>query len=161
LDKLKRLNQNLAQKKYRSENWYKARNTLIKWHERIENKRAYFLWNLARYYAKNFEKVTIQKWPLNKEIKYAIDNKTARRLCDGAYGKFIQMLKHKCNESGTEFIERKELSWQTEIERLTEQAKMEELTRVLRESKKAVNRKYHARFKYLETACERLMMLRI
>ncbi|MCJ7778045.1 MAG: hypothetical protein MUP16_07020 [Sedimentisphaerales bacterium] len=147
--------------KYCSKNWFKARYTLRKWHEHIENKRDYFLWNLARYYAENFERVTIQKWPLNKEIEYAIDNKTARKLCDGAYGKFVQMLKHKCNELGTEYIERKDLSWQKEIERLTEQAKLEKLLTVLREAKKAVKRKSHARFRYLETALERLTTLRI
>jgi len=147
--------------KHCSKNWYKARHTLRKWHEHIENKRAYFLWNLARFYAENYQKVTIQKWPLSKEIEYAIDNKTARKLCDGAYGKFVEMLKHKCNELGTEFIERKDLSWQKEIERITEQAKMQQLQKVLRKVKTAVKKNCPARYRYLKTACERLTMLRI
>lgn len=144
-----------------SNNWYKARHTLRKWHEKIKNKRAYYLWHQARFYAENYERVTIQKWPLSKEIEYSTDNKTARKLCDGAYGLFVKMLKHKCNELGTEFIERKDLSWQKEIERITEQAKMQQLLKVLRKAKAAVKRNYPARFKCLVTACERLTMLRI
>ena len=95
-----------------SKNRDKADYTLAKFHEHVANKRSYFLWHLARMYAENYKKVIVQKWPLKKEIEYAVDNKTARKLCDGAYGKFVQYLKHKCNELGTEFIERKDLSWQ-------------------------------------------------
>jgi len=147
--------------KYSSKNWYKARHTIRKWHERIANKRAYYLWNLARFYAGNYKRVIINKWPIAKEIEYATDNKTARKLCDGAYGLFVNMLKHKCNELGTEFIIRKDLSWQNEIDRITEQAKMEQLEKLLRETKKTVKRNNRARFRYLETAFERLTMLRI
>ena len=145
----------------RSDNGWKAKHTLSKWHEHIERKRDYFLWHLARMYAENFETVIVQKWPLKKEIQYAVNNKTAKRLCDGAYGKFIHHLKFKCEELGTEFIERKDLQWQQTIDRLTEQAKMENLQKILRQARQAVRRNYRARFRYLKTACERLITLRI
>lgn len=148
-------------KKHCSKNWYKARDTLRKHHEHIAKKREYWLWHLARYYADNYEKVTIQKWPLSKEIEYAIDGKAAINLIDGAYGKFCQMLKFKCQETGTELIERKDLLWQKQIENLTQKAKTEGLQSILRQARQAVKRNSLARFRYLTTACEQLTMLRI
>ncbi len=145
----------------RSKNGMKAKRTLNKWHKHIARKRDYFLWHFARMYAENYEKVIVQKWPLKKEIQYAVNNKTARRLCDGAYGKFIDHLKFKCKELGTEFEERKDLQWQRTIERLTEQAKLEKLQRILRQARQAVKKNYRVRFKYLKMDCERLTMLRI
>lgn len=147
--------------KYSSKNREKAKYTLSKFHEHIANKRSYFLWHVARMYAENYAKVIVQKWPLKKEIEYAVDNKTARRLCDGAYGKFIQHLKHKCNELGTEFIERKDLSWQKEIERLTEQANLETLARLLRQAKKTLKCQNPARLAYLKTDLKRVETLRL
>jgi len=123
---------------YRSKNWYKAKHTLAKFHEHLAEKRSYFLWNLARYYVDRYDKIVVNKWPMKQAIEYAVEHKTARKLCDGAYSKFIHMLKHKCNEFGKEFEERKDLLWQKEVDRLMDVAETESLRRMIRLTRTAI-----------------------
>jgi len=89
---------------YHSNNWKKAKYTLAKFHEHLKNKRDNFLWLIARHYAEKYDIITVPNWPLKKQIEYAVDNKTAIRLTDGAYGKFVKMLEHKCNEFDSQLI---------------------------------------------------------
>jgi transposase len=119
-------------------NRIKARRTLARFHEHIRSKRDYFLWTVARFYAANYRVVTVPKWPLKEEIHYAVDSTTARKLCDSAYGRFIEMLKHKCKEFGTELIERKDKEWQRKTERAQEMRELENLQAVLRKARKAL-----------------------
>ncbi len=159
--RLKRLSRSLSKKKPGSNNRRKARHTLAKHHEHIRNKREYFLWSVARYYALNYGSVTVPKWPLEKKIQYAVSSRAARKLCDSAYGRFVEMIEHKCNELGTQFNQRKDAQWQIEIENLTEVAKREKLSVILRKAKKAVRRSYRGRLMSLETDCEQLTTLQI
>jgi transposase len=119
-------------------NRIKARHTLAMFHEHIRNKRDYFLWAVARLYAANYKIVTVPKWPLDKKIQYAVTSETARKLCDSAYGRFVEMLRHKCRELGTELIERKDVQWQEEMQKANQVQELEQLQVVLRKCRKAL-----------------------
>jgi putative transposase len=161
LSELQRLSRNLSRKKLGSRNRWKAKRTLRKWHDHIRNRRDYFLWGLARFYATNYKAVTVYERLWRYKIEYALTAHEAIRLCDGAYARFAQMLEHKCNEFGTSFILRKDQKWQREKEQLTERAKREALAQLLRKARRAVQRNYLRRFRSLEQDCKRLTMLRI
>ena len=141
--------------KYCSKNWHKAKYTLAKYHEHIANKREYFIWHIVRYYADNYDIVTINKWPLKKQIEYSVDSKTARNLVDGAYGKFIAHLKFKCKELGKEFIERKDLQWQKVVSNAMEVAETEQLKKMIRETKKAIKWPNRRRLVFLKKESKR------
>jgi len=138
IGELRRLSRALSRKKPRSRNRRKARHTLAKFHEHVSKKRDYFLWHVARYYASNYRVVVIPKWPLKEKIQYAVDSTTARKLCDSAYARFVEMLKHKCKEFGTELIERKDQRWQKELKRAMEVKGLESLQKILRKCRKAM-----------------------
>ena len=144
-----------------SANRDKALKTLAKWHEHIRQKRDYYLWHIARYYAANYDRVTVLEVPLKDKIHYAVDSKAARKLCDAAYGKFIKMLEHKCAELNCQFEMRKDVKWQEEKRKAVQVAKRESLSKILRRAKTAVKYNCRERFKSLVTDCEQLTMLRI
>jgi transposase len=138
IERLRRLSRSLSRKKPGSQNRRKARHTLAKFHEHIRRKRDYFLWHVARWYAANYRTVTIPKWPLKESIHYAVDSTTARKLCDSSYGRFVEMLRHKCNEFETELIERKDERWQNEKAKAGRVRELEQLQNVLTRSRKAL-----------------------
>ena len=152
IDTLRRLSRSLSRKHqtspgmkgkregdFRGRNRRKARVALAKWHEHISAKRDHFLWEQARYYAMNFQQIIVPKWPLKAKIQYAVESRTAMKLLDGSYGKFIGMLKQKAEEFGSEVVEQKNESiWRVEMDLLNRVKRFEETKAVLLKVKKAV-----------------------
>ncbi len=122
---------------FRGRNRLKAKRRLADWHEHIAAKRAYFLWAWARYYAANFREIIVPKWPLKQEIQYAMESKTARKLCDGAYGMFIKMLKQKSQEFGSKVIEAtSEAAWREGMKRFAAVGTAERINKLHRKLNK-------------------------
>lgn len=178
--KLRRLSRSLSRKQKRSpnaepdgstnrggaqpclgRNRRRARRALAKWHERIAAKRDYFLWHVANYYARNYREVTVWTRPAKPPIQYAVTSQTARRLCDGAYAKFVNMLKQKCEqyESVIEIKENQE--WQEQKETLTEVARIEAIQPILRKAKRAVRKNRVGHLKSLQRDCARAATVQI
>jgi transposase len=120
LDSLARLNQSLARKHkarggpresgnkdFIGSNRRKARLRLSRRHERIARKRDYWLWGLALLIARGYDEVVVYELPVKRMIQYALDNEQARKLCDGARGRFLSMLEMKCQWFGTKFTKEK------------------------------------------------------
>jgi len=139
----------------------RARRALAKWHERIASKREYFLWHVANYYARNYRRVTVWTRPAKPPIQYALTSKTARRLCDGAYAKFLNMLKQKCEQYGRMIEVKEDPEWQKQKETLTEVARLEAIQPILRKAKRAVRRNNRGRLKSLQRACARAVTVQI
>jgi len=164
----RRLNRLLSQKKRRSNgpdspekgrNQYKARLRLAKFREHVANQRSAFLWSEAKYYATRYRQIEIISRPAKIPIQYAKDERTARGLCDGAYGLFEQRLAQKCEEYGTEFRSKERSTWLKEKEVCQEQGKMEKLQPILRKAKRKVKRRIKglpASTRSLQRACEEL-----
>jgi len=158
---LRRLSRALSRKQKGSRNWLKARRALVKYQETTARKRDYFLWALARFYAAGYLKVEIPKWPLKEMIQYAATSSAARTLCDGAYGKFVAMLRHKCSEYETELLERKEEKWQERIRQLNEVARAEAIKPLLRKTRKMLGRQCLEALPSLQEGFERAATLQI
>jgi IS605 OrfB family transposase len=159
---LRRLNWSLSRKQPGSRNRRKAKYRLAKWHEHIANKRAYFLWHIARFYAANYERIVVPKLPLSRMVHYAIESKKARKLCDAAYASFVQKLRHKCNEFGREFVERKDDElWRKEIEKCTEVARMERVRKMVYKGRKIIKSGNREALASLAEAFEQVRTLRI
>ena len=124
--------------KYLSKNWKKANYTLEKFYEHLNNKRDNFIWTEVRYYVENYNVIIVNKWPLKMAIEYCMENKTARNLVDGAYGKFVEKLRFKCKELGIEFIERKDLLWQQEVNKAMEVKEIEQMKILIQKSRKLI-----------------------
>jgi len=105
INELRRLSRALGRKEKGSKNYKKAKYTLHKWHEKISNKRKYFLYEIANKYTKEYHEIKIPKISLKKEIQQATNSKAAQRLCDAAYGIFIQLLHDKAEENQCNIIE--------------------------------------------------------
>jgi transposase len=138
--KVRRLSRSLSRKKPGSRNRRKARRAMANWHERIANKRDYFLWHWARFYVTSYRQIIVPKWPLSKQIHYAVTSRQAMKLCDGAYARFLTMLRQKCEEFGTEFVERKDDRWEKEVIELTEVARLEAGSHLLWNAKRLASR---------------------
>lgn len=142
-----------------SRNYRKARRALANWHEHITHKRDYWLWHLARFYALNCRQVVVPKWPLKGQIQYAVDSEEARALCDRSYGKFVAMLRQKCEEFGTEFVERKDSElWEQKVSQQREVAQLESLSKLLYRAKRRLPRLISKRWASSSGACVRAAM---
>lgn len=154
IDELRRLSRSLSRKQYarpghngkrdgdfRGRNRGRAKRALANWHEHIAAKRDHFLWAWARYYASRFLMIEVPEWPLKQEIQYAVESRTAMRLCDAAYGRFISMLKQKAQEFGAEVVpHRDEDLWREELAIFRRVAHSEAERALLYKMRKAVNR---------------------
>lgn len=100
IDELRRLGRSLSRKVKGSNNRKSARYTLKKWHERIANKRDYFLWQIANDYCNKYQTIEVPKLPLKEKIQQATTSRKAMKLCDAAYGLFIEKLKQKSEKNG-------------------------------------------------------------
>ncbi len=154
---VRRLSRALSRKQPGSRNRWKARRTLAKWHERVAAQREAFLWPLARYYAANFQQVIVPEWPLKRKIEYAIESAAARKLCDGAYGRFLTMLRQKCEEFGSELMSRREESYDQERGLEDRVARSEKERACVRKLSRAVK---HGRLKAVEESIKTLRQLR-
>ncbi|MCF7796003.1 transposase [Patescibacteria group bacterium] len=105
INELRRLSRALSRKEKGSKNYKKAKYTLHKWHEKISNKRKYFLWEIANKYTKEYDKIEVPKVPLKKKIEQATNSRAAQRLCDAAYGIFVETLHQKAEENQCNIIE--------------------------------------------------------
>jgi len=140
----------------------KAVRTLAKCHRHIKNQRDYFLWEVVNYYAGKYKRILLYTRPFKLAMQYAERKEEAKLTADNARSKFVDMLGHKCNELGAILtIIKEEKSWQKEVEKRTEVAKLRKLKQILRQAKRAVKYKYRGRLPCLERECERLTMLRI
>jgi len=139
----------------------RARRALAKWHERIAAKRDYFLWHVANYYARNYREVTVWTRPARPPIQYAITSQAARRLCDAAYAKFLNMLKQKCEQYETVIEIKENPKWEEEKETLTEVARIEAIQPILRKAKRAVRKNRVGHLKSLQRDCARAATVQI
>lgn len=105
IEKLRRLSRALSRKKKGSNNRRKARYTLGKWHERIANKRKYFVESVVNYYLNLYDIIEVPKLPLKQKITQADASHKAMDLCDAAYGMLIQKLKFGSLKLGKEVVE--------------------------------------------------------
>ncbi len=162
IDTLRRLARALSRKELGSKNRRKARRSIANWHEHIASKRDYWLWGLARFYAMHYAKIIVPVWPLKQQIHYAVTSRAAMKLCDGAYGKFLGMLKQKCEEFGSKVEPRKDQEqWEIEMRRLTEVARLEALSPLLRKTKRTWKSQNPEHLQSLARDCERVATLRI
>jgi len=152
------LSERMARKQRGSANRRKARRQLANEHEHIANQRAYWLWGLAREYAIRFDSVTLVTRPSKPVIQYAPDEKTARTLCDAAYAKFEHCIKCKCEEFETELLIKDRTTWQQEKANLMELARLEEVERLWRATKRAWKSRNPKRLQSLARDCERVRM---
>ncbi len=164
---LARLNQSLARKhiakageredgSFRGRNRRKAKRLVSKWHEHIANKREHWLWHVARFYAMNYKTVIANVRPVKEKIQYAVASEEALRLCDGAYAKFVTMLRQKCQEFKTEFIERKGEWYDRDKEQAGKVKAYEENKVFVREAKRAIEHGDKKVFSKLAKKCRKL-----
>lgn len=158
IDTLRRLSRALSRKKVGSVNRRKARALVAKWHEHIVAKRDAWLWQLARFYASSYQRITVPEWPLKEKIQYALTHQEARKLCDASYGRFIGMLRVKCEEFGTELISRRDEAWEAEVARLAHVARNERDRSFLRDVKRAIQCDRRQSYPKLATQCQGLMI---
>ena len=148
----------LGEKEFRGRNRLKAKRRLARWHEHKANKRLYWIWHVVGYYVANYRRIVIPKWPIKKEIEYALTNKDARTLCDGSYGKFVKCLKQKAGQFGVEVIEVKDERYEQEIARLLRVKENEDHRQLLRETRKAVKHDQTWRFAYIRHRIKNVML---
>jgi hypothetical protein len=157
---LRRLSLELSLKEYRSNNWFKAKRRLANFHEHVMAQRDYFLWNLARFYAGNYKTVIVYEKMWKYKIEYARTGDEAIRLCDGAYAKFVAMLRHKCNEFGTKLIERKDEQWDQQAKELIEIAETEGLSKLIRRLSRILRQPSPAHLPFLKRESQRQVSLK-
>ncbi len=99
--KLKKTEKNLNSKQKFSKNWYKNLRKIRKLYIKISNKRTYFLHNLSKEIAQNYDLVGVEDLSLSK-ISQNLNKGT--NLYDTAYYSFLKKLNYKLDSQGKQFV---------------------------------------------------------
>jgi len=101
LRQLKKAQQDLFRKKKGSKNRDRARKSIAKIHEKIENTRIDFLHKLSNSYIRNSKIIVVEDLRL-KDMLSSFYN--ARNIADASWGKFIQFLTYKAENASCKII---------------------------------------------------------
>lgn len=99
--KLARLQRQLSRKKKGSRNNNKARIKITRLHEKILNRRNDFLHKTSRWVANKYQVVYVEDLKIWNMIKNPYFSKS---ISDAGWGRFIEMIRYKEEESGGELI---------------------------------------------------------
>ena len=101
LDKLRRLQRELAKKKKFSSNWKKCVAKIQRLHIRIKNLRNDFIHKLSTLLSKNHGVVCVEDLNIKGMVK---NHCLARSISDASWGKFVSYLAYKCDWTGKHFV---------------------------------------------------------
>ena len=87
----------LSRKQKGSKNWEKQKVKLVRYYEKLVNKRDDFLHKLARYYADNYDFIAVEDLNIKDMSR---NHHLARRILDVSWGKFFQLLSYKVESTG-------------------------------------------------------------
>lgn len=114
-------------------NYAKARKILRDCHAHIREKRSRWLWKEANHYAQHYRHIEIPKWPFKEMIHYAVSSSEAVRLCDASYARFVAMLKCKCEQFGSQWVEYRDARQETDAALRARVARTESERKFLRQ----------------------------
>lgn len=161
IDKLRSLSRSLSRKKKGSKNRRRAKYLLHKHHEHIADKRKKFIENIICRYVEQYDSIEVLTLPTKTQIQYATTSRTAQRLCDTARTIFVDKLKQKCSQTGKQFTERKDESWETKIEIATQVARLEKTKQLSRNVKRTLRSKNPKALQSLQREFEQAATLQI
>jgi putative transposase len=99
--KLKKAYRKLSRMKLRSNNWYKQKKVIAKFHEKVANQRKDFLHKLSKYLADNTDLVGVEDLNMqgmSKALRFG------KKVHDNAWGMFLSFLKYKLTEQGKQLV---------------------------------------------------------
>lgn len=97
--KLKKIEKSLNSKQKFSKNWHKNLKKIRKLYIKISNKRTYFLHNISKNIAENYDLVGVEDLSL---IKISQNLNKGTNVYDTAYYSFLEKLKYKLDNQGKE-----------------------------------------------------------
>ena len=104
LKKIVKAHQELSRKKRGSNNRWKAKQKLLKLHEKIGDQRNDFLHKLSSKIVSENKLICIEKLAIQKMARKD-KSWNKRNMLDCSWGKFVSMLKHKAENAGVTIIE--------------------------------------------------------
>jgi putative transposase len=104
LKHLRYLSRQLSKKLYRSKNWEKAKAKLQIFAAKVQRKRQDFLHKLSTRIVESQDVIVVESLKI-KGLLMKVPKALARSISDAGWGKFLQMLKYKCEYAGKKLIE--------------------------------------------------------
>jgi len=104
LTHLRYLSRQLSKKQYKSKNWQKAKAALQIFAAKIQRKRQDFLHKLSTHLVESQDAIVVESLKI-KELLMKVPKALARSISDAGWGKFLEMLKYKCEYAGKKLIE--------------------------------------------------------
>ena len=101
-DRVEREQRNLSRKEYGSNNWEKQRRRVAECHQQIKRKRRDFLHKLSKYYAREYDLVTVEDLNVKRMLE---SPRNSRNMASAAWSTFTDMLETKRERDGTYFVE--------------------------------------------------------
>jgi putative transposase len=97
LNRLKRLNRSLARKKQGSGRWWKAKDKLARFHERIANRRQDIIHKMTHEIAVNYRLVGVEDLNVKGMVR---NRRLALSISEAGFGEILRQQDYKCEESG-------------------------------------------------------------
>jgi len=97
LEKIKIEQKKLSRKKKGSKNREKQRVRLARPYEKLTNQRDDFLHKLSRFYAINYDLITVEDLQIANIVR---NHRLAGKILDASWGKFLQLLEFKAERAG-------------------------------------------------------------
>ncbi len=101
-DRVEREQRKLSRKEYGSNNWEKQRRRVAECHQQIKRKRRDFLHKLSKYYAREYDLVTVEDLNVKRMLE---SPRNSRNMASAAWSTFTDMLETKRERDGTYFVE--------------------------------------------------------
>ncbi|MFN8487191.1 MAG: RNA-guided endonuclease TnpB family protein [Caldilineaceae bacterium] len=101
LNQLKKLNRSLSRRKEQSNRWYKAKDKLARFHERVKNRRADAIHKMTTTIAKTYQLVGVEDLHVKGMVR---NRKLALSIADASMGEVLRQLEYKSAAFGGRIV---------------------------------------------------------
>ena len=102
LNKLKKLNRSQARRQLQSSRWYKAKDKLARFHERIRNQRSDVIHTMTTAIAKTYQTIGVEDLHIKGMAK---NRKLALSIADAGMGEVLRQLAYKAEMFGSQIVQ--------------------------------------------------------